>query len=232
MLITTHVLDDFLPHRPLSVSAKQDALLMDIARQSAHPGARVDIHPEDASVVDATSVVELRYLMASLIERQLLRDSAVKSSALITPAGWEHVDALRNPRAGNTTDIFVAMSFSEDMWSAWEQGIRPGVEQAGYRAKRVDSDAHNDKIDDRIIAGIRASYAVVVDVTTQNRGAYFEAGFAMGLGRPVVWTVRRDDLANLHFDTRQFSHIVWDGEADLKDKLANHLLAVFGRGRA
>jgi len=232
LVITTHVLDDFLPHQPLSVRAKQNALLLDIARRSGHPGARVTIESADASVVDATTDIELNYLFKSLIDRQLLRELASRTTAIITPAGWEHVDALRSPRAGSVSDIFVAMSFSTAMWSAWDQGIKPGIEQAGYRAKRVDSDAHNDKIDDRIIAGIRASYAVVVDVTTQNRGAYFEAGFAMGLGRPVVWTVRSDDLDNLHFDTRQFSHVVWDNEIDLKEKLCNHLLAVFGRAKA
>jgi len=30
----------------------------------------------------------------------------------------------------------------------------------------------------------------------------------MGLGRQVIWTCRDDDLKNVHFDTRQYNHIV------------------------
>jgi hypothetical protein len=36
---------------------------------------------------------------------------------------------------------------------------------------------------------------------------YFEAGVALGLGRPVIWTCREDDIARLPFDTRQFDMI-------------------------
>ena len=54
---------------------------------------------------------------------------------------------------------------------------------------------------------------------------YFEAGFAMGLGRPVIWTCRKDDIDNAHFDTRQYNHIVWENEKELYEKLKNRIEA-------
>jgi hypothetical protein len=55
----------------------------------------------------------------------------------------------------------------------------------------------------------------------------------MGLGMPVIWTCREDDVDNLHFDTRQYNHIVWAEPADLKEKLALRIEATlpnrFGR---
>ncbi|WP_235565379.1 nucleoside 2-deoxyribosyltransferase [Lysobacter sp. Root494] len=213
-----------------SVLQKQDALLSDIASQSRHPGSVVNLGPFDCVIFDGAPGDELGYHVQSMVDRGLLQARRTINEIVITPQGWEHLEQLRSPLGGNRSDIFVAMSFKEALRGAWEDGIKPGVAAAGYRAKRVDSDAHNDKIDDRIIAGIRACYAVVVDVTTQNAGAYFEAGFAMGVGRPVVWTVHEEDLPNLHFDTRQFRHIVWSNELDLCAKLTTHLLAVFGRG--
>ena len=33
-------------------------------------------------------------------------------------------------------------------------------------------------------------------------GVYYEAGFAQGIGIPVIWTVAKDSLDDVHFDTR------------------------------
>ncbi|MCF3500800.1 hypothetical protein [Stenotrophomonas geniculata] len=213
-----------------SVMQKQNALLVDLSQRSKFPGEAIALPVTASYVVDSSSAVELNYHIDSLRARGLLLRT--NSTPVISPGGWEYLDNLLRPAGGNRSEFFVAMSFKEELRSAWVKGIQPGAADAGYAAKRVDSDIHNDRIDDRIMAGIRSSFAVIVDVTTQNAGAYFEAGFAMGLGRPVVWTVRSDDVQNLHFDTRQFMHIVWKDEAELRVRLRDHLLAVFGQGRA
>ena len=66
---------------------------------------------------------------------------------------------------------------------------------------------------------------MIADVTYQRNGVYFEGGFAMGLGRTVVWMCRANDLDNVHFDTRQYNHIVWDDHTDLRTKLSARLRA-------
>ena len=45
-------------------------------------------------------------------------------------------------------------------------------------------------------------------------------------GIPVIWTCRNDMLKHIHFDTRQFNHIVWDDADDLYKKLKNRIGAV------
>ena len=88
---------------------------------------------------------------------------------------------------------------------------------------RIDSKEHSNKIDDEIIAEIRRSRFVVADFTSEEDkprgGVYYEAGFAMGLNIPVIWTCRADMIGNVHFDTRQFNHITWDDPEDLRVKL-------------
>jgi len=116
------------------------------------------------------------------------------------------------------------------MLPTWIEGLRPGIEDAGYSAHRVDSEAHVHRIDQKIVADIRTSRFVVVDVTEQKQGAYFEAGLALGFGKTVVWTVREDELEKVHFDTRQFAHIVWTSHADLREKLRDVVVAVLGSG--
>ena len=84
---------------------------------------------------------------------------------------------------------------------------------------------HKDDINHRIIADIHRSGLLVADFTGNRGGIYYEAGFAGGLNIPVIWTVRETDVCNLHFDTRQFKHIVWTTGEDLREKLQNRIAA-------
>jgi nucleoside 2-deoxyribosyltransferase len=94
------------------------------------------------------------------------------------------------------------------------------------RPFRVDKQQHNEAIPDRIIANIRRSSIVVADVTHSletgmRGGVYYEAGFAMGLGRPVIWTARKE--TGLSFNTQGLNHIMWSPN-DL-EQLTSQLVA-------
>jgi len=93
------------------------------------------------------------------------------------------------------------------------------------KAVRIDLEPHNDNIVDRIIAEIRTCQFMVADFTGQKAGVYFEAGFAKGLGREVIWTCKEDDFKNVHFDIAQFSHIIWKNSAELRSRLAYKIKA-------
>lgn len=55
---------------------------------------------------------------------------------------------------------------------------------------------------------------MIADLTHQNRGAYWEAGFAEGLGKPVIYTCRKDVFEDktkgTHFDTNHHLTVVWE----------------------
>lgn len=129
---------------------------------------------------------------------------------------------------------FVAMWFEGSMSNVFDKGIKPAVEAAGYEPLRIDLKPDASKIDDEIIAEIRRSRFIVADFTHGDEGArggvYFEAGFAMGLGIPVIFTCRSDMVDKLHFDTRQYAHIVWDTPEQLRDELKYRILARIGEG--
>jgi hypothetical protein len=86
------------------------------------------------------------------------------------------------------------------------------------------------KIDDEIIAEIRRSAFLVADFTGHRQNVYFETGFAIGLARQVVWTCRKDEIKDLHFDIRQYNCIDWKNEAELARRLQYRIEAMFGRG--
>ena len=50
-----------------------------------------------------------------------------------------------------------------------------------------------------------------MDLTHGNRGAYWEAGYAEGLGKPVIYTCEQAKFAEgSHFDTNHHLHVLWD----------------------
>jgi nucleoside 2-deoxyribosyltransferase len=50
-------------------------------------------------------------------------------------------------------------------------------------------------------------YAVAADLSDDNAGAYWEAGFAEGLGKPVIYICREG--VNTHFDTDHRRTVRW-----------------------
>ena len=58
------------------------------------------------------------------------------------------------------------------------------------------------------------------------------AGFAYGLDKPMIHTCREDRIDFVHFDNRQFNHIVWTDNAldDLHKRLTERIVAAIGEG--
>jgi hypothetical protein len=149
----------------------------------------------------------------------------------ITPTGWNFLDGL-DPSSPESSDAFVAMWFDDETTAAWRDAITPAIQDAGYTALRIDLREHGNHIDDEIIAGIRSSKFLVADLTGHRGGVYWEAGFAFGLAKKVIWTVRKDHLSHVHFDVRQYPFIVWqpDAMSEFRKRLGDRIVAQLGRG--
>jgi nucleoside 2-deoxyribosyltransferase len=58
----------------------------------------------------------------------------------------------------------------------------------------------------------RAKY-VVADLTyDDNYGAYWESGFAEGLGKPVIYAcqAKQWEIRKSHFDTNHLTTVIWE----------------------
>ncbi len=154
-----------------------------------------------------------------------------EGDVVIAPEGWQEITRLQQANVGSRVG-FVAMRFTGEFQPLFNQGIEPGIRAAGYESFRVDRKEHNNRIDDEIIASIKQSRFLIADFAECRGGIYFEAGFAMGLGLPVIWLTRADQLDNVHFDNRQYNFITWcDGEWDeLIKRLRFRIEATIGRG--
>lgn len=129
-----------------------------------------------------------------------------------------------------SSQVFIAMWFNDAVKEAYEVGIDPAIREAGYDPLRIDHKEHDSKIDDQIIAEIRRSAFLVADFTGHRGGVYYEAGFAHGLGKRVLFTCRQDHLQQLHFDVRQYNTIPWNKPAEVVIPLQHRILALFGAG--
>ena len=155
-------------------------------------------------------------------------------SGVVTVGGYAHIAESLTVSA--SVQGFIAMWFHESTNDALHQGIEPAIRGAGFRPFRIDQKPDLVKIDDEIMAEIRRSRFLVADFTQHEReargGVYYEAGFAEGLSIPVIYTCRKDvvDANNLHFDTRQHAHIVWETPEELRVALRNRIVARLGPG--
>ena len=115
------------------------------------------------------------------------------------------------------------MAFTPALDAAYESGIKPAVEATGFTVTNVGKVPYNGIVTDLIHAGIRRAQVIVADVTGQRQNVYFEAGLAIGLGRMVVFSCQEDEIKDVHFDTRQYSHVLWKDPADLRMKLEDRI---------
>ena len=219
-----------------TVAEKAEKLLLYLSREFPVAGQEwvdKDISKDlFLSVAWAQDRKEVEFLMVDYLDENKGFLKHPSNVWKITPEGWAYIDSLKqiNPES---QIAFIAMWFDEKVKLVFEKAIKTGVEAAGYEPKRIDMHQHNNRIDDEIIAMIRKSKFMVADFTGQRGGVYFEAGFALGMGIPVIWLCRKDELKKVHFDNRQYNFIVWEegNLDDLAKKLQYRIEATIGKGR-
>ena len=235
--ILQQTITDAEQQKNLSVHNRADRLLQYIGDQTVEIGTPFVFTSEEmrttaiAAWSESVSENEVLYLLDYLDKQSWIEKrstSAYSNRFILTVEGYARLAELETANAESSKG-FVAMWFNPSTDEAWEEGIKRGIEDAGYEAVRIDRKEHNNKIDDEIIAEIRRSRFVVADFTQGEDGArggvYYEAGFAHGLGIEVIFTCREDALQNVHFDTRQYNHIVWETPEELRHRLAKRISA-------
>ncbi len=119
------------------------------------------------------------------------RHGAGMTGIKLTFDGLSKVLEIRD--SGNQSNrCFVAMSFSPDQTETRES-IKNAILETGFDPILID-EQHIDSdvtINDALISEIRKSKFVIADFTQHKHGVYFEAGFALGLKKPVIYTCKK-----------------------------------------
>ncbi len=220
-------LETFLREYPKSPTEILDRALLNLSRMTTHPSDRIPFKDTDHSILFSDSVEGMLYILRQFSNlKYITPTSSVPCTLSIESDGWVRIEELQDSKSTRYKQAFVAMWFDKKMTEIFEEGICPAIEADGITtAFRVDLSEHNNKICDQIIQEIRRSQFMVADFTGNRGGVYYEAGFAGGLGIPVIWIVHEDDLDDVHFDTRQYNHITYSTPEELRDKLKARILA-------
>jgi nucleoside 2-deoxyribosyltransferase len=162
----------------------------------------------------------------NILYNKALKDNFIDNNKL-TFDGLEYIESLEE-RNKNSKNIFVAFHFTKEMQNIVDNDLKNTIEDIGFNCIRVsasttDTDVH---INDEIIGKIKSSKIVIADFSGHRNSVYFEAGYAMGLNIPVIWSCKRDESKKLSFDTRQYPHILWDTPEDLTNQIINRIKTI------
>lgn len=245
---TIHVDEILATEFPRKLSDRIRRVMLNLANASTGFGHRFELNAErDDAFFFALDSREALFMVTTLRNAGWIEDPQVGMGNVIhlalSSAGWLEVDELRSRRVRDElTQGFVAMWFgkeheeyggcpsSEFSRTAYLQGFDVGIDNAGYRARRIDFKEFNEDVVAELLMEIQQSRFLVADLTGHRNGVYFEAGYARGLGLPVIFTCHQSDLANAHFDTRNYNQLVWTKAEELAKKLENRIVATIGWG--
>lgn len=144
---------------------------------------------------------------------------------VIKPNGYKRIDELQIEEAKTSKNVFVAMSFAEDMKEVRES-IKAAIVENGYIPRIMDEIEHNHQIVPEMLYEIRRAKFVVAELTGHNNGAYFEAGYALGNGKEVIQICSKECFGtDGHFDVKQINTILWDTTDELTQKLSARIKA-------
>lgn len=126
----------------------------------------------------------------------------------LTVPGWLKYEDIKRGRT-NGRKAFIAMPFGRrDLEEEWLPAVRKAVDETGFKLERVDDEPAPGLIDTKMRLEIRDARFLIVELTGDNLGAYWEAGFAEGLGKPVIYTCQSE--VNPHFDVEHSFRVIWD----------------------
>ncbi|HPO16005.1 MAG TPA: hypothetical protein PLI09_21390 [Candidatus Hydrogenedentes bacterium] len=157
------------------------------------------------------------YIVQSAVSSKLIESRTHKSQChlvRLTLEGWTRFRELQCGAITSRT-AFMAMPFGNtEVTQIVEDVFRHAVEETGFRLKRLDDETPAGHIDDRMRVEILMCRFLIADLTCENRGAYWEAGYAEGLGKPVIYTCNKHyfESHGTHFDTNHRQTIKWDLE--------------------
>ena len=225
-LVNTEVIDRLKSGQPLSEGERADRLLKYVADETPTVGTPFSfntIAPGTLAWSESVEESEVGFLVDDLRKKQYLDAQemqanrrfgtyVVPKNVRVTVDGFEHIRTqIINE---GSSQAFVAMWLDDSIKPMFDEAIEPAIREAGYNPMLISQKEHVNKIEDEIIAEIRRSRFVVADFTHNSKqgvrgSVYYEAGFAHGLGLPVIFATRQNQVKKLHFDTSHYSHIAW-----------------------
>ena len=188
--------------------------------------------PEIQRAIDAPSEIFAEQLIEEMCEYATIKmaepfrtfGGTAFRQVNLTLNGWEQYEAeKRGQFEGNYG--FIAMQFGDtDLDNFVQSVVKPTIkENTGYDLVDMRDVSQAGVIDNIMRVQIRDAAFVIAELSHDNLGAYWEAGYAEGLGKPVIYICEQEkfDEKSTHFDTNHCTTVLWskDNEEEFKKEL-------------
>ena len=224
---------------PISFNEKINLILLGLEKQSGYIGYEVPLSDEevkslffvkrflnDGKLINHNLLPQIKLIANYLLEQKLI--SLKENLATILPDGWKRIDELQKNQS-ISKQVFIAIAFSGEMEKVQKE-IEKGIIDAGYEPHVMNKNKHNNQIVPEILFQIKQSKFVVAEFSTNNNGAYYEAGYAAGLGKEVIHICNKKMFKRKgHFDIKQKSTVLWETIDEISELLKKHIEATIGK---
>lgn len=207
---------------PKTPKAKLDNLFSFFFENQTQDGQRLNFTPEKIfAQLYFKGVDELMFYTNTLIKNDLITGSAWPDSIqiVITFAGLQYsIKVFDEGELSNK--VFIAMAFDETT-KPIRKAIVEALKETGFDPIIIDEQhiSSDRTINDEIIVKIRQSKFVIADFCLHRNGVYFESGFALGLGKKVIYTCSKAEFSKAHFDIKPLQTLLYYDASDLRNQL-------------
>jgi hypothetical protein len=179
-------------------------------------GKLISVAYSDPSILGAIGVIgphEVAWTVGTLKSQGFI-DGALGNASYngnLTAGGWRRIEELRRAHVSSRFAFFARKFQNPDLDQVFESCLRPAVLQTGYELRPVTQRA--GLVDAIIEDEIRRCRFLIADLSDDNAGAYWEAGLAEGLGKPVIYICRATEGGTekkTHFDANHRHTVRWD----------------------
>jgi hypothetical protein len=204
---------DLLRYRtlPTPVELSDNFIIWLAEQQDGRPGNRVNraySDPPLLAVIGAVEPEDVEWIVGNLRNQGWLcsATSNLQFDGYLSETGWRRFEELKQARISSSFAFFARRFSNTELDQVFERCLYPAVQQTGYELRTVPQRA--GLIDAVIENEIRRCRFLIADLSDDNAGAYWEAGFAEGLGKPVVYVCCANKRT--HFDTDHRQTVWWD----------------------
>jgi hypothetical protein len=200
-----------------SVAEQADNLIRWLGEHLPGPGAFEQVsHEEHGAIVGTLDKEGFLFIVNGLEGVGLVQTDRTlqRTSVTLTFAGWERWEELRRGAASGTK-AFMAMQYGDaTLTRIVDDHFRPAVAETGFRLTVLTDVPKAGLIDNLLRVEIQSARFLIADLTHANAGAYWEAGYAEGLGKPVIYTCEESvwKAKKTHFDTNHSQTVVWNAD--------------------
>ena len=211
-----------------------DNMIEWIARKvDERPGTEIEDFLSNKDLVSAIGVLndeEAAWIIDTLVDQGFLHGKWKEPQDMhiyygcLTAMGWQRYEEIKTAKIAEKYAFFARQFENPELNAVFENCLAPAIRSTGFELRTVQQSA--GLIDAIIESDIRRCRFVIADLSDGNNGAYWESGFAEGLGKPVIYICNAEKADKTHFDTNHRQTIRWSTDPKTFTDTAKKLKAV------